>query len=106
MDTILLKGRPVSHLLLDKLKNRIKELALIDVVPKLAAIIVGDDPASHVYVNSKKKAFKKHGCESETFKFSSDSDQEDIINLINSLNADNNIHSIITVYGGGYKFSE
>ena len=57
METILLKGKPVSIELLGGLKSRIDELSLVDIVPKLAAILVGYVTASQVYVNSKKKAF-------------------------------------------------
>lgn len=95
METILLKGKPVSIELLGGLKSRIDELSLVDIVPKLAAILVGDDPASQVYVNSKRKAFEKHGCKSETFHLPSDSDQQQIIDLINRLNEDSQIHGIL-----------
>ena len=95
MDTILLRGRPVSISLLEQLKGRINKLSANNVVPKLAAILVGDDPASQVYVNSKKKAFETYGCKSETFHFPFNFNQHEIIDLINKLNQDDQIHGIL-----------
>ena len=52
------------------------------IIPKLVAIIVGDDPASKVYVNSKRKAFKKLDCLSESYCLSSDISESDLIEII------------------------
>ena len=55
METLLLKGKPVSDSIRLSLEPRVQSLIEIGIVPKLAAIILGDDPASQVYVRSKTK---------------------------------------------------
>ena len=57
METLLLKGKAVSDATCSGLKLRIKTLIEDGIVPKLAAILVGDDPASQVYVRNKARAF-------------------------------------------------
>ena len=58
--TLLLKGKPVSERIRVALKNEVKKLKeKYNIVPKLVAILVGDDPASKVYINTKHKAFLK-----------------------------------------------
>ncbi len=95
MDTLILKGKPVSAAICASLKPRIKLLKEDNIIPKLAAILVGDDPASQMYVNSKASAFEKMGCSSQTFKLRSDSDKTAILELIDQLNSDDEIHGIL-----------
>ena len=79
METFLSKGKPVSDALRNKLKIRIDQLISAGIVPKLSAIIVGDDPASEIYVRNKSKAFKKENCDSQTYNFSADCQEYEII---------------------------
>jgi methylenetetrahydrofolate dehydrogenase (NADP+)/methenyltetrahydrofolate cyclohydrolase len=95
METLLLKGKPVSEAICSNLQPRIKSLKEDNIIPKLAAILMGDDPASKVYVHSKARAFEKMGCSSQTFKLQSDSDEKDILELIDRLNSDDEIHGIL-----------
>ncbi|SVE00451.1 uncharacterized protein METZ01_LOCUS453305, partial [marine metagenome] len=95
MDTILLKGKPVAVELYDNLKFRIKTLSSIGITPKLAAILVGNDPASQVYVKNKSRAFEKQNCKSQTFSFPSNVKEKEIVDLIHSLNNDEDIHGIL-----------
>ena len=60
----LLKGKEVSDRIKDELKEEVKGLRSRGIVPGLAVILVGDDPASRVYVNNKKKACEYIGIES------------------------------------------
>ena len=53
METKLLKGKPVSNHIKSRLSKKISNLKDDGVIPGLAAVLVGDDPASHVYVRSK-----------------------------------------------------
>ena len=66
-----------------------------NVVPKLSAILVGDDPASKIYVNSKHKTFLKFDCLSEVHRLPNDASEDSIFNLIKKLNSDRNIHGIL-----------
>ena len=69
MDTImsaqLIEGKIVAKEVRKALKGRIAALKEKGVVPGLAAVLVGDDPASHTYVNSKERACEKLGLYSE-----------------------------------------
>ena len=94
--TVLLKGQPVSKHIREKLKSQILELKEThNIIPKLAAILVGDDPASQVYVSSKGKAFKKMDCASETYCLPANIPEDDLIELIDGLNKDNSVHGIL-----------
>ncbi len=95
MNTLLLKGKAVSDELQNKLKLRINKLMAGGVIPKLAAILVGDDPASQVYVRNKGRAFNKLNCMSQTYNLSTDTDEQDILDLIDKLNHDMDVHGIL-----------
>ena len=78
METLLLKGKPVSDSIRLSLEPRVQSLIEVGIVPKLAAIIVGDDPASQVYVRNKSRAFRKLSCQSQTYQLDSKSSEEDL----------------------------
>ena len=95
METLLLKGKPVSDSIRLSLEPRVQSLKEIGIVPKLAAIIVGDDPASQVYVRNKARAFEKLSCESQTYRLDSKSNEENVLTLIDRLNNDPSVHGIL-----------
>ena len=95
METLLLKGKPVSDSIRLSLEPRVQSLKEIGIVPKLAAIIVGDDPASQVYVRNKARAFEKLSCESQTYRLDSKSNEENVLTLIDRLNNDPSAHGIL-----------
>ena len=95
METLLLKGEPVSDSIRLSLEPRVQSLIETGIVPKLAAIIVGDDPASQVYVRNKARAFRKLNCESQTYQLDSKSSEEDVLTLIDRLNNDPSVHGIL-----------
>ena len=95
METLLLKGKPVSDSIRLSLEPRVQALIETGIVPKLAAIIVGDDPASKVYVRNKARAFRKLSCESQTYQLDSKSSEKDVLTLIDRLNNDPSIHGIL-----------
>ena len=95
MGTLLLKGKPVSDSIRLALEPRVQSLKKIGIVPKLAAIIVGYDPASQVYVRNKARAFEKLNCKSQTYGLDSDSSEEDVLTLIETLNDDPTVHGIL-----------
>ena len=63
--------------------------------PGLAVIVVGDDPASRVYVNNKKKACAEAGILSEEFALPAETTQEELLALVDELNARKDIHGIL-----------
>lgn len=63
--------------------------------PGLAVVLVGEDPASQVYVRNKEKFAKECGFKSETFRLSAETTQEALLKLIDELNNDSTIHGIL-----------
>jgi methylenetetrahydrofolate dehydrogenase (NADP+)/methenyltetrahydrofolate cyclohydrolase len=65
------------------------------IVPHLAAVLVGEDPASAVYVRNKQKACDKSGLRSSLFKLSAERSQHDLLQLVHKLNRDREVHGIL-----------
>lgn len=95
INTKILSGKEVSEHLKENLASDIDCLKKKGITPGLAAIIVGDNPASKVYVNSKSKYFSRMGCYSETFCLKENSEELDVIKLIEQLNLDEKFHGIL-----------
>lgn len=88
----IINGKTISEEILASLKEEIKQM---NIVPGLAVIVVGNDPASAVYVRNKERACKKIGINATTYKLSEDISQKEIIDLIHKLNKDKITHSIL-----------
>ena len=95
MSVKILSGQPVAEKYKQLLSKRIDLLKKENIVPTLAAILVGDDPASKIYVNTKHKTFTKHNCKSIVYEKNNSITESDLINFIDSLNLDSNIHGIL-----------
>jgi len=92
----LIDGKETSNLIKEEIKKEVQELKLeYERVPGLAVVIVGDDPASKVYVNSKVKTCEQLGIYSEKYIFSNDISQDSLLELIQKLNANININGIL-----------
>ena len=65
------------------------------ITPHLAAVLVGDDPASAVYVRNKQRACEKTGIASTLHRLDADTSQDQLLDLVNQLNADADIHGIL-----------
>ncbi|MEJ2544300.1 MAG: tetrahydrofolate dehydrogenase/cyclohydrolase catalytic domain-containing protein, partial [Calditrichaceae bacterium] len=65
------------------------------VTPKLTVVIVGDDPASHVYVRNKGRACERLGIASDTIALPADTTESSLLDLINKLNSDESNHGIL-----------
>ena len=65
------------------------------VVPGLAAVLVGDDPASMIYVRNKEKAAAEAGIMAEVFRPSADTTQDELLSLVGKLNSDDRFHGIL-----------
>lgn len=88
----IIDGKKVSAYLKDKIAAEVKENGY---KPGLAVIIVGDDPASKIYVNNKKKACEYCGFYSEEYALPLNTTQSELIALINRLNNDDKIDGIL-----------
>ena len=94
---MIIDGKKISDEILEKI--RLEVLSIKEnhnIVPGLAVIIVGDDPASKIYVNNKKKACSKVGMYSQEYSLPENTSQENLLKLIEKLNSDKNIHGILT----------
>ena len=91
----LIDGKELSKKIRKKLKKEVLELREKGVNPKLAVIMVGNDPGSTVYVRNKSKACEKVGIEFEEFLFGEDTTEEKLLEVINKLNKDNTINGIL-----------
>jgi methylenetetrahydrofolate dehydrogenase (NADP+) / methenyltetrahydrofolate cyclohydrolase len=82
--------------LADKIKNQLKNwLQNYDMKPVLAVILVGDDPASIIYINMKRKAINFVGIQTQYVNFGDNATENELIQCINDLNNDRNVYGIL-----------
>lgn len=94
MSTII-DGKDLAKKIRGNLKIECEELKQKGIKSKLAVIMVGDDPASKVYVRNKSKACEDVGIEYEEYLLESKITQKELINLIKRLNEDNTVNGIL-----------
>jgi len=94
-DTKILSGLESSKALYESLHERIDALKEKGVTPGLAAILVGEDPASQIYVRNKTKRFDSLGLKSELYRLEKSVSEEELLDLIARINADNSFHGIL-----------
>lgn len=92
----IINGKEISEKIRQELKQQVEELTKQKgKIPGLATILVGEDPASQVYIGSKIKACNQIGVKSFHNNLPANSTQEEIINLIKKLNDDKNVNGIL-----------
>lgn len=91
----IIDGKKISAEIKEELKNEVAQLKAQGIEGTLAVIQVGNDPASSVYVNNKKKACAYIGINSESFELPEETTQEELLALIAKLNADDSINGIL-----------
>ncbi len=91
----LISGKIIASQIKNEVKERVSELSEIGIVPKLAVIIVGDDPASLSYIRGKKKDCAECGILSETISLPYTATQRELIGHIERLNRDLTVHGIL-----------
>ncbi len=92
----LIDGKEISQQIREEIKEEVAKI--IDSgerPPHLAAVLVGEDPASETYINNKAKACKKVGIESSTYKMKDDVTEEELLEAINFINNDKDIDGVI-----------
>lgn len=92
---IIIDGKAVSKTVKERVAKKVQEIKKEGIFPGLAVIIVGDNPASRIYVNNKKKACNEVHIYSEEYALPSSTKQEELINLISELNNKKTIHGIL-----------
>ena len=95
INTKILSGIEASHALYDSLHERIASLKDKGITPGLAAILVGEDPASQIYVRNKTKRFDSLGLKSELHRLEKTVSQEELLDLIAKINTDDSFHGIL-----------
>ena len=88
-------GIKVSNAIKEILKSAIEKLKSEGVVPCLATVLVGDDPASATYVKNKHNACEKIGIKTKDHKLSANATQKELDKIIDNLNNDNEVHGIL-----------
>ncbi len=91
----LIDGKAISTALKEELKVKVDALKAQGVEPCLAVILVGEDPASTVYVNNKKKACEFIGIKSLSYELPESTTQDELLALIDKLNADDGVNGIL-----------
>ena len=95
MTARILDGKAIAQTVRGEVKARVAELAARGITPGLAVVIVGDDPASHVYVKGKHKAAAEVGVTSFDHKLPSETSQADLLDLVARLARDPAVHGIL-----------
>ena len=83
----IIDGKKIAEKILNDLKSKIKNMKE---KPVLAIVLVGDNPASEIYVSSKEKTFREVEGYCERHNLGKDTSEMDLLNLINQLNNNNN----------------
>jgi len=91
----LIDGRAIAEKVYVDLRREIAELKAKGVTPGLAVVVVGDDPASRAYVRSKDKMCRELGLHSLKLELPASTTQTELLNRVEELNADSNIHGIL-----------
>ena len=92
---VIIDGKQLAKKIRGELKEECDELKLQGIHSKLAVIMVGDNPASKVYVRNKSKACNEIGIDYEEYLLSDDTTQEELISIIQKLNQDETVNGIL-----------
>jgi methylenetetrahydrofolate dehydrogenase (NADP+)/methenyltetrahydrofolate cyclohydrolase len=95
MSAKIIEGKKIAESIRNEIKTEIEELKRTGIVPGLAVIQVGDNPASTVYVNLKEKTAKELGYHSVTYRLPDTTTQQELLFQVKTLNQDKQIHGIL-----------
>lgn len=95
MSAQIINGKNISDSIRDELRNEVELLKQKGITPGLVVILVGEDPASQVYVRNKAKACEQLGYYSEVIKVPAETTQDELLGLIKKYNEQTNIHGIL-----------
>lgn len=92
---LIIDGKTISNEIKDELKLKVEKLHKEDKQVTLAVVLVGEDPASRVYVGNKKKACEYIGIKSLSYELPEQTTQEELLELIGKLNSDTSVNGIL-----------
>jgi methylenetetrahydrofolate dehydrogenase (NADP+) / methenyltetrahydrofolate cyclohydrolase len=95
LDEKLIDGAALAERVTREVAVRVAELAERGVTPGLTVVLVGDDPASAVYVSSKERTCRELGMHGETLRLPATTTQRELIEIVDRLNADRSVHGIL-----------
>ena len=95
METSILSGLEASKALYSSLESRISDLKNHGIIPGLAAVLVGNNPASEIYVKNKTKKFESLGLKTDVFRLEEKVSEDELLSLISRLNNDADFHGIL-----------
>lgn len=95
MPAKIIDGKAIAAKIRSELSAEVNVLAARGITPGLAVVLVGEDPASKVYVSMKEKACHDVGIFSDEYKLAAETSEEDLLALIDKLNSDPKIHGIL-----------
>ena len=95
MSTELISGKEMAVSIREEIKERVTGLKEDGLTPGLAVVLLGEDPASQVYVRSKNKAATEAGIYSRQITMSEDTSEDELLGVVSGLNADPEIHGIL-----------
>lgn len=88
-------GKAISDQIKEEAALEAQKLQRQGITPCLAVVLVGNDPASMVYVNNKKKACEKVGILSRSYELPEDTEEKDLLALVEQLNMDSSVHGVL-----------
>ena len=95
MGATLIDGRAAAQALQGRVAEEVARLKGLGITPGLAVVLVGEDPASAVYVRSKAKRTREVGMESIEHRLAAETDTQELLGLVGRLNADPSVHGIL-----------
>ena len=96
MTAQIMDGKAIAKAIRDELTAEVAKFTEASgILPCLAAVLVGDDPASQVYVRNKQRACKRTGIDSQLHRLSANTDTQTLLDKVQSLNADPAVHGIL-----------
>ena len=95
MSAKIIDGKAIASRIREELTKEVSELKEKNIVPGLATVLVGEDPASQVYVGMKQKACKTIGLYSEQHTLPADTSEKELLDLVDKLNNDPKINGIL-----------
>lgn len=91
----IIDGKAIAKEMREKLKEEVEILKDQGLIPHLAVILVGEDPASKIYVRNKEKAAKAVGIKSTTYRLKEETTKDKLLTLIDELNDNPDVHAIL-----------
>ena len=95
MSARIIDGKEISKKVKEEVRLEVEKLKSQGITPKLTVVLVGDDPASQVYVRNKEKSARKVGIESDTIRLPAETSEEELVELVKKLNDDESVNGIL-----------